>query len=67
MSQIIYEIDWSFIYSILNVICLILPILLGVAWIQGAIIKNFESSKSPISNKYLTHGTIVPVIKHFNF
>ena len=33
MNEFLYSIDWSFIYSIINVICLILPILLGVAWI----------------------------------
>jgi hypothetical protein len=31
-----------------------------VGLILGAIIKNFESYKSPISNKYLNHGTLIP-------
>jgi heme/copper-type cytochrome/quinol oxidase subunit 2 len=33
-----------------------------VGLILGAIIKNFESYKSPISNKYLNHGTLIPWI-----
>lgn len=33
MIEILSNIDWSFISSIINVIFLILPILLGVAWI----------------------------------
>jgi cytochrome c oxidase subunit 2 len=45
-----------------NIMFYLVGILLGVAWIQGAIIKNFESSKSPISNKYLTHGTLIELI-----
>ncbi len=32
-------------------------ILFAVGWIQAAIIRNFNISKSPISNKYLNHGT----------
>jgi heme/copper-type cytochrome/quinol oxidase subunit 2 len=45
-----------------NIMYYLVGILLAVAWIQGAIIKNFESSKSPISNKYLTHGTLIELI-----
>jgi len=41
-----------------NIMFYLVGILLGVAWIQGAIIKNFESSKYPISNKYLTRTLI---------
>ena len=40
----------------------LVAILFTVGWIQGAIIKNFESSKSPISNKYLNHGTLIELI-----
>ncbi|TKW61018.1 MAG: hypothetical protein DI638_10320 [Gemella sp.] len=29
---------------------------------QGAIIKNFDSAKSPISNKYLNHGTLIELV-----
>lgn len=45
-----------------NIMYYLVAILFGVAWIQGAIIKNFESSKSPISNKYLNHGTLIELI-----
>lgn len=40
----------------------LVAILLIVGWIQAAIIRNFESSKSPISNKYLNHGTLIELI-----
>ena len=40
----------------------LVAILLAVGWIQGAIIRNFQSSKSPISNKYLNHGTLIELI-----
>ena len=50
-----------------NIMFYLVGILLAVAWIQAAIIKNFESSKSPISNKYLTHGKYVPIQKYSNY
>jgi cytochrome c oxidase subunit 1 len=40
----------------------LVAILLSVGWIQGAIIRNFQSSRSPISNKYLNHGTLIELI-----
>jgi heme/copper-type cytochrome/quinol oxidase subunit 2 len=40
----------------------LVAILFAVGWIQGAIIRNFDSSKSPISNKYLNHGTLIELI-----
>ena len=45
-----------------NIMYYLVAILFGVAWIQAAIIKNFESTKSPISNKYLNHGTLIELI-----
>jgi len=45
-----------------NIMYYLVAILLAVAWIQAAIIRNFESSKSPISNKYLNHGTLIELI-----
>ena len=45
-----------------NIMYYLVAILFAVAWIQGAIIKNFDSSKSPISNKYLNHGTLIELI-----
>lgn len=37
-------------------------ILFGVAWVLLSIIKNFVETKSPISHKYLNHGTIIELI-----
>jgi len=45
-----------------NIMYYLVAILLAVGWIQGAIIRNFDSSKSPISNKYLNHGTLIELI-----
>jgi len=36
--------------------CYLVSILFSVGWIQGAIIRNYKSSRSPISNKYFDHG-----------
>ena len=43
-----------------NIMYYLVAILLAVGWIQAAIIRNFQSSRSPISNKYLNHGISVP-------
>jgi cytochrome c oxidase subunit 1 len=48
-----------------NIMYYLVAILFSVGWIQGAIIRNFDSSKSPISNKYLNHGINVPTRKGF--
>lgn len=45
-----------------NIMYYLVGVLFAVAWIQAAIVKNFESSKSPISNKYLNHGTLIELI-----
>jgi hypothetical protein len=45
-----------------NIMYYLVAILLSVGWIQGAIIKNFDNTKSPISNKYLNHGTLIELI-----
>ena len=45
-----------------NIMYYLVVILFSVGWIQGAIIRNFDSSKSPISNKYLNHGTLIELI-----
>jgi cytochrome c oxidase subunit 1 len=42
-----------------NIMYYLVAILFSVGWIQGAIINNFKSSRSPISNKYLNHGTLI--------
>ncbi len=45
-----------------NIMYYLVAILLAVGWIQAAIIRNFQSSRSPISNKYLNHGTLIELI-----
>jgi len=45
-----------------NIMYYLVGILFAVAWIQAAIIRNFSSDKSPISNKYLNHGTLIELI-----
>lgn len=45
-----------------NIMYYLVAILFVVGWIQAAIIRNFERSKSPISNKYLNHGTLIELI-----
>ena len=50
-----------------NIMYYLVAILFSVGWIQGAIIRNFDSSKAPISNKYLNHGKDVPTRKGFKF
>jgi hypothetical protein len=50
-----------------NIMYYLVAILLAVAWIQAAIVRNFDSSKSPISNKYLNHGKCVPIQKYSNY
>jgi len=45
-----------------NIMYYLVAILFAVGWIQAAIVRNFDSSKSPISNKYLNHGTLIELI-----
>ena len=45
-----------------NIMYYLVAILFAVGWIQGAIIKNYDSAKSPISNKYVNHGTLIELI-----
>ena len=50
-----------------NIMYYLVAILFSVGWIQAAIIRNFGSAKSPISNKYLNHGINVPTQKYSKF
>lgn len=43
-----------------NIMFYLVIILFGVAWILLSVIRNYVYSRSPISNKYLNHGTNVP-------
>ena len=45
-----------------NIMYYLVGILFSVGWIQGAIIRNFKSSRSSISNKYLNYGTLIELI-----
>ena len=45
-----------------NIMYYLVGILFSVGWIQAAIIRNFDNSKSPISNKYVNHGTLIELI-----
>lgn len=45
-----------------NIMFYLVIILFSVGWIILSIIRNYVSSKSPISNKYLNHGTLIELI-----
>ena len=45
-----------------NIMFYLTIILFGVGWIILTIMRNYVSNKSPISNKYLTHGTLIELI-----
>jgi ubiquinol-cytochrome c reductase cytochrome b subunit len=45
-----------------NVMFYLVIILFAVGWILASIVKNYINKKSPISHKYLNHGTLVELI-----
>ena len=45
-----------------NIMFYLVIILFAVAWIMISIIRNFTYKNSPISNKYLNHGTLIELI-----
>jgi heme/copper-type cytochrome/quinol oxidase subunit 2 len=45
-----------------NIMYYLVIILFSVGWILFSIIRNFVSTKSPISYKYLNHGTLIELI-----
>ena len=45
-----------------NIMYYLVAILFAVGWIQGSIVKNFDHSIAPISNKYVNHGTLIELI-----
>ena len=45
-----------------NIMFYLVIILFGVAWIMLSIIRNYSKQKSPISHKYLNHGTTIELI-----
>ena len=44
----------------------LIVIVVGVFWVLGSIILNFNSTKSAIAHKYLNHGINVPIQKCYN-
>lgn len=49
-----------------NIMFYLIIILFGVGWIITSVIRNYAISRSPISHKYLNHGTDVPVHNNSN-
>ncbi len=45
-----------------NIMFYLVVILFSVGWIMISIVRNYTSSKSPISHKYLNHGTLIELI-----
>lgn len=45
-----------------NIMYYLVMILFAVAWIMLSIIRNYVVTKSPISHKYLNHGTLIELI-----
>lgn len=45
-----------------NIMYYLVLILFAVAWVMFSIVKNFAETKSPISHKYLNHGTLIELI-----
>jgi len=45
-----------------NIMYYLVIILFAVGWIMVSIIRNYISTKSPISHKYLNHGTLIELI-----
>ena len=52
----------NFLFYITKLAASINIILFNVAWIKPAIIRNYNNSKSPISNKFLNHGTLIELV-----
>jgi ubiquinol-cytochrome c reductase cytochrome b subunit len=45
-----------------NILFYLVIILFGVGWILASIVKNYAEKESPISHKYLNHGTLIELI-----
>jgi len=45
-----------------NIMFYLVIILFGVGWIMISIVRNYTNLKSPISHKYLNHGTLIELI-----
>ena len=45
-----------------NILFYLVIILFGVGWLLTSIVKNYTNTESPISHKYLSHGTLIELI-----
>jgi len=45
-----------------NILFYLVIILFGVGWLLISIVKNYTNTESPISHKYLSHGTLIELI-----
>ena len=45
-----------------NIMYYLVIILFAVAWVMLSIVRNYVETKSPISHKYLNHGTLIELI-----
>ena len=45
-----------------NILFYLVIILFGVGWLLVSIVKNYTNTESPISHKYLSHGTLIELI-----
>lgn len=45
-----------------NIMFYLVIILFGVGWIMASIVRNYSNKVSPISHKYLNHGTLIELI-----
>jgi len=45
-----------------NIMYYLVIILFSVGWVMFSIVRNFAAKKSPISHKYLNHGTLIELI-----
>ena len=45
-----------------NILFYLVIILFGVGWLLVSIVKNYANTESPISHKYLSHGTLIELI-----
>ena len=45
-----------------NIMFYLAIILFTVVWIMITVVRNFVASKSPVSHKYMNHGTLIELI-----
>ena len=45
-----------------NILFYLVIILFGVGWLLMSTVRSYSNTESPISNKYLSHGTLIELI-----